>query len=175
MNVSRYLTVFLSLLIFAACAEKSDSEKKEDSPDKVESTNQLSTQDEIENGLEANNEIPYVIEDSSRVVNLEGGIQLFIIEEGGGPIPKPGSNVIIDYHGTLLDGSVFDSSFDKGGYQDFQLTQLIKGWQIGLTAVNSGSKIKLIVPPEMGYGAADKPGIPANSTLVFDIHLVSTY
>ncbi|MCL4137447.1 UNVERIFIED_CONTAM: hypothetical protein GTU68_015545 [Idotea baltica] len=81
----------------------------------------------------------------------------------------------MNYHGMLLDGSVFDSSFGQGGVKDFSLQQLIKGWQVGLTKVRTGSKVKLIIPPELGYGAQARPSIPANSTLVFDIELVSTY
>jgi FKBP-type peptidyl-prolyl cis-trans isomerase FkpA len=117
---------------------------------------------------------PYELADSSEIFTVDG-VQIYIVEKGGGPKPQPGSNVVINYHGTLLDGSVFDSSFDKPGYQDFSLNQLIQGWQVGLTQVPTGSKVKLIVPPELGYGAQDRPGIPGNSTLVFDIELVSAY
>lgn len=117
---------------------------------------------------------PYPITDSSKIQSV-GGIQLYIVEEGNGAIPKPGSNVIMNYHGMLLDGSVFDSSFGQGGVKDFSLKQLIEGWQIGLTKVRTGSKVKLIIPPDLAYGAQARPNIPANSTLIFDIELVSTY
>lgn len=117
---------------------------------------------------------PYPIADSSQIQNVEG-IQIYVVERGGGVTPKPGSNVIINYHGYLTNGEVFDSSFDKDGVVDFPLNNLIQGWQIGLTKVPTGSKVKLIVPPELAYGEAARPGIPANSTLVFDIDLISTY
>ncbi|RMG30311.1 MAG: FKBP-type peptidyl-prolyl cis-trans isomerase [Bacteroidetes bacterium] len=119
---------------------------------------------------------PYPIADSSQVQTLPGGIQLYIIEKGSGAIPKPGSHVFINYHGMLTDGTVFDSSFERGAPADFALNQLIKGWQIGLTAVPTGSKIKLIIPPEYGYGPqGSPPNIPGNATLIFDIELISTY
>ncbi|MEL7531818.1 MAG: FKBP-type peptidyl-prolyl cis-trans isomerase [Bacteroidota bacterium] len=117
---------------------------------------------------------PYPLADSSQIKTVEG-IQIYVVEEGAGAIPKPGSNVIINYHGYLTSGEVFDSSFDKDGVVDFPLNNLIRGWQIGLTKVPTGSKVKLIVPPELAYGASERPGIPANSTLVFDIDLISTY
>lgn len=117
---------------------------------------------------------PYPIEDSSRIFTVDG-IQIYLVEEGSGPKPLPGSHVIMNYRGTLLDGSEFDSSFGKPGYQDFDLNGLIEGWKIGLPQVPTGSKVKLIIPAEKGYGAAPRPGIPANSTLVFDIDLASTY
>lgn len=117
---------------------------------------------------------PYPIEDSSRIFTVDG-IQIYIAEEGTGPKPQPGSHVVMNYRGTLLDGSEFDSSFGKPGYSDFDLNQLVQGWQIALPQVPTGSKVKLILPPEKGYGSAARPGIPANSVLVFDIDLASTY
>lgn len=118
---------------------------------------------------------PYVIQDSASVQLLEKGVQLYVIEEGSGTIPALANNVFINYHGMLTDGTVFDSSFDKGTPADFALQQLIQGWQIGLTKVKTGSKIKLIVPPDVGYGAQGSSTIPPNSTLTFDIELISTY
>ncbi len=118
---------------------------------------------------------PYVIQDSASVQLLEKGVQLYVIEEGSGAIPALANNVFINYHGMLKDGTVFDSSFDRGTPADFALQQLIQGWQIGLTKVKTGSKIKLIVPPDVGYGAQGSSTIPPNSTLTFDIELISTY
>lgn len=117
---------------------------------------------------------PYPLPDSSQITYVEG-VGIYFVEKGHGPTPQPGSHVVIDYHGMLTDGSVFDSSFDEEGYVDFALNNLIRGWQIGLTQVPTGSRVKLIVPPELGYGSQARPNIPANSTLVFDIELASTY
>lgn len=117
---------------------------------------------------------PYPIEDSSRFETIQG-IKIYTIVQGNGPLPKPGSQVVIHYRGTLMDGSEFDNSFARGTLADYSLNDLIKGWQIALTNVKVGSKVKLIIPPELGYGAQSRTNIPANSTLVFDIDLVSTY
>ncbi len=117
---------------------------------------------------------PYPLQDSSQIFTVDE-VQIYLVEKGNGPKPAPGSNVVMNYRGTLLDGSEFDSSFDKPGYQDFSLNGLIEGWKIALPQVPTGSKVKLIIPPEKGYGSAARPGIPANSTLVFDIELASTY
>ena len=100
---------------------------------------------------------------------------MYVIERGNGVIPKTGSNVVINYEGRLTDGTVFDGSFDKPGLMDFNLNQLIPGWQVALTAVETGSKIQVVIPPDMGYGARGQGSIPPNATLIFDIHLVSTY
>ncbi len=119
---------------------------------------------------------PYPIADSTDFQMLTGGIKLYMIEKGTGAIPKAGSHVFINYHGMLTNGTVFDSSFDRGAAADFSLTQLIQGWQIGLTAVPTGSKIKLFIPPAYGYGErGSPPNIPPNADLIFDIELISTY
>jgi FKBP-type peptidyl-prolyl cis-trans isomerase FkpA len=117
---------------------------------------------------------PYPLADSSQIQTVDG-VQIYVVERGTGAVPKPGSTVVIDYHGYLTDGSVFDSSFDTDGPVNFPLNNLIRGWQIGLTQVPSGSRVKLIIPPELGYGSQERPGIPANSTLIFDIELFSSY
>lgn len=162
---------FFLLLSFAlwSCGEPASQNANMDMSDVAESTTDAPTQS-APTGLQP----PYPISDSSQIQTVEG-IQIYVVEKGAGATPKPGSNVVINYHGYLTNGEVFDSSFDKDGVVDFPLNNLIRGWQIGLTKVPTGSKVKLIVPPALGYGEAARPGIPANSTLIFDIDLISTY
>jgi hypothetical protein len=117
---------------------------------------------------------PYPLEDSARIQQVEG-VGIYVVEEGQGPYPQPSSHVVIRYHGMLRDGSVFDSSFERGETADFSLSNLIRGWQIALPKVRAGSKVKLIIPPDLGYGSQARPKIPANSTLIFDIELITTY
>lgn len=119
--------------------------------------------------------VPFVITDSSQVEILEGGVKMYFIEKGSGAVPNRDAHVLIHYHGMLMDGTVFDSSFERGQPADFVLNALIQGWQVALTKAPSGSKVKLIIPPDMGYGAGGSGSIPPNSTLVFDIELISTY
>lgn len=117
---------------------------------------------------------PYVIQDSSNVMELDGGVKLYFIEKGDGPIPSDLNQMIeAHYHGMLADGKVFQSSFERGVPLKFPLSNVIKGWQTGLTRSPVGSKIKLVIPPNMGYGNIPRPGIPANSTLVFDVEVIS--
>lgn len=118
---------------------------------------------------------PYVIKDSSQLIDLGEGLKLYFVEKGTGATPKPTGNVFINYHGYLRNGTVFDSSFDRNQPADFGLSGLIQGWQRGLAKVPTGSKVVLIVPPALGYGPAGQGNIPPNSTLIFDIDLINTY
>lgn len=166
MNLSQWLVLLVALLAFSACQQESGSETKSAGEAAAAAPATPSP-----SGIMP----PYVIKDSASVQLLESGVQLYVIEEGNGAIPSLASNVFINYHGMLTDGTVFDSSFDRGAPADFSLQQLIRGWQIGLTKVKSGSKIKLVVPPDVGYGAQGSATIPPNATLIFDIELISTY
>jgi peptidylprolyl isomerase len=99
------------------------------------------------------------------------GLQFVVVEEGTGPQPAAGSQVTVRYAGYLLDGTAFDS-----GEIPFALGTgaVIPGWDEGIAMMNVGGSRKLVIPPELGYGAAGFPGlIPANATLVFDVTLLS--
>lgn len=159
----------LSLLILISCSQNTSSETKSEAAPAVNSTPAAAA-------AVPQLKPPYPIEDSSNVQILEGGIKMYVLQKGTGAVPRPKSNVMINYHGMLMNGKVFDSSFDRGTPSDFNLGSLIRGWQIGLTQVGTGSKIKLIIPPEYGYGErGSPPNIPGNATLVFDIELITTY
>lgn len=165
MRISLYFLMPLAGLIMAGAGCNNSSS------DSIKTTKALSTP-AISGPI---NHTPYAIADSSNVRMLEGGVKMYIIEEGQGPIPSPTSTVIAHYHGMLTDGTVFDSSFERGQTTSFPLTGVIKGWTVALSQVRTGSKVKLIIPPDMGYGAQASGKIPANSTLIFDVDLVSTY
>jgi FKBP-type peptidyl-prolyl cis-trans isomerase len=101
------------------------------------------------------------------------GLQYKIEKEGTGKTPGPNDTVKAIYTGTLITGEKFDSSADHGGQPaEFPLSGVIKGWTEGLQLIQAGGKIKLFVPPDLGYGPSARPGIPGNSVLVFDIELV---
>ena len=85
---------------------------------------------------------------------------------------KTSSTVVVNYKGTLIDGKEFDNSYTRGEPLSFRLDGVIPGWTEGLKNIKKGGKIKLVIPPELAYGKAGVPGIPPNSTLVFDVELL---
>ena len=98
-----------------------------------------------------------------------------MIEEGTGELCPSGANITAHYHGTLADGSVFDSSVQRG--EPFQckigVGQVIKGWDEGFVQMKKGAKAKLICPPDYAYGANGYPPvIPPNATLTFEVELI---
>lgn len=104
------------------------------------------------------------------------GLRYYDIKVGTGPHPKPGQTVSVQYTGTLLDGTKFDSSYDHGGHPiDFPIGvgQVIPGWDEGVPGMRVGGKRRLVVPGNLAYGASPPTDvIPPNATLVFDIELV---
>lgn len=108
------------------------------------------------------------------VVTLPSGMQYKILQEGTGPKPGPQSTVKVHYHGTLLDGTVFDSSVDRGQPIDLQANRVIKGWQEALQLMPEGSKWMLYIPQELAYGANPRPGgaIKPYMALIFEVELI---
>ena len=107
------------------------------------------------------------------VQQTESGLQYMVLKEGTGAKPGPTDNVTVHYTGKLIDGTVFDSSVDRGEPATFRLDQVIKGWTEGLQLMSEGSKYRLFIPSELAYGdksAGDK--IYPNSTLIFDVELI---
>jgi len=108
------------------------------------------------------------------VQTTASGLQYQVITEGKGPKPKPEDVVRVHYKGALLDGKTFDSSIERGQPVVFPLNQVVPGWQEGLQLMPVGSKYKLWIPGNLGYGDKGTPGgpIPPNATLVFDVELI---
>ena len=97
-----------------------------------------------------------------------------MIKTGTGPKPTAANTVKVHYHGTTIDGKVFDSSVERGEPVTFGLGQVIKGWTEALQLMNVGSKWKIYIPSELGYGEqAAGPKIKPNSVLIFDVELIS--
>ena len=107
------------------------------------------------------------------VVVLPSGLQYEIIKEGTGAVPTSTDQVKVHYHGTLIDGTVFDSSIDRGEPIVFGVTQVIPGWTEALKLMPVGSEWKVYIPYDLGYGAQGSgPDIKPFSTLVFDVKLL---
>lgn len=94
--------------------------------------------------------------------------------EGTGPAVKAADNLLVQYKGVLWNGGKeFDSTYSRGQLASFSLQQVIKGWQQGLVGKKTGSRVLLVVPPDLGYGNKAQSGIPANSTLVFAVDILA--
>jgi FKBP-type peptidyl-prolyl cis-trans isomerase FklB len=108
------------------------------------------------------------------VVTTASGLQYTIIKEGTGPKPKATDMVTVHYKGTTIDGKEFDSSYKRGQPATFPLGNVIPGWTEGLQLMNAGTKAKLFVPSNLGYGERGAgEGIGPNQTLVFEVELIS--
>lgn len=104
----------------------------------------------------------------------DSGLQFEVVNEGAGEKPGPTSTVTVHYHGTLPDGTVFDSSVTRGEPATFGVNQVIKGWTEALQLMNKGAKYRLYIPQELAYGANPHPGGPIEPfmALVFDVELL---
>lgn len=106
------------------------------------------------------------------VITTESGLQYEVITEGNGPKPTMADKVKTHYHGTLVDGTIFDSSVDRGEPATFPVGGVIKGWQEGIPLMSVGSKYRFFIPQELAYGMrAPSPKIPAGSALIFEVEL----
>ena len=107
-------------------------------------------------------------------IQLTSTQQYEVINEGEGANPGPTSQVTVHYHGTLTDGTVFDSSVTRGEPATFGVNQVIKGWTEALQLMNKGAKYRLYIPQDLAYGANPHPGGPIEPfmALVFDVELL---
>jgi FKBP-type peptidyl-prolyl cis-trans isomerase len=108
------------------------------------------------------------------VLVTASGLQYQVLKEGKGAKPTAASTVKVHYHGTLTDGTVFDSSVDRGEPTEFGVGQVIKGWTEGLQLMSAGSKYKFFIPQNLAYGATPRSGGPIKpfSALVFEVELL---
>jgi FKBP-type peptidyl-prolyl cis-trans isomerase len=106
------------------------------------------------------------------ITTTASGLQYEVLTKGTGPTPALSDTVVCHYKGTFLDGNTFDESYKRGTPAEFALTGVIKGWTEALQLMPVGSKYKLYVPYDLGYGLNDYMGIPGGSLLVFEIELL---
>lgn len=107
------------------------------------------------------------------VITTASGLQYMVLKEGTGPKPTPTDKVKCDYEGKLLDGTIFDSSIKSGKPIVFSVNGVIQGWTEALQLMNTGSKYRLFIPPDLGYGDQQMgPDIKPGSLLIFDLELI---
>jgi FKBP-type peptidyl-prolyl cis-trans isomerase FklB len=108
------------------------------------------------------------------VVTLDSGLQYKVIQAGEGKSPQATNGVTVNYRGRLIDGTEFDSSYDKGKPANFQVKKVIKGWREALLLMKEGDKWELYIPPELGYGKRGlRNRIPPNSALIYEVELIA--
>ena len=108
------------------------------------------------------------------VIITNSGLQYEILKEGEGPKPSLSSKVKTHYHGTLIDGTVFDSSVERGQPATFGVNQVIKGWQEGIPLMSAGAKYRFFIPQELAYGMnAVGATIGPGATLIFEVELIA--
>ncbi|PLX14799.1 MAG: peptidylprolyl isomerase [Salinivirgaceae bacterium] len=106
------------------------------------------------------------------VMTTESGLQYEVLKEGTGASPIATDKVKVHYHGTLIDGTVFDSSVERGEPAEFPLNRVISGWTEGLQLMKEGAKYKFYIPQELGYGSRAAGKIPPYATLIFEVELL---
>jgi len=118
--------------------------------------------------------LAFLAENAKRdgVTVLASGLQYEVLSAGSGAMPTREDTIRAHYHGTLIDGSVFDSSYDRGQPAEFPVGGVIAGWTEALQLMNAGSKWRLYVPSELAYGEQGVGSIPPHSVLVFDVELL---
>jgi FKBP-type peptidyl-prolyl cis-trans isomerase FklB len=129
--------------------------------------------DKSSTNLKAGQDFLTANKQNEAVVETPSGLQYEVLTLGTGAKPSASNTVTCHYHGTLIDGSVFDSSVQRGQPASFPLNMVIKGWTEGLQLMPTGSKFRFFIPPQLGYGDRQVGGsIGPNSTLIFDVELI---
>lgn len=108
----------------------------------------------------------------SGIIVLDSGLQYEVLKNNEGPKPKATDTVTVNYIGTLLDGTEFDSSYSRNQPATFPLNRVIKGWTEGLQLMSKGEKYKFYVPSDLAYGARSTGKISSHSTLIFEVELL---
>ncbi|WP_324731810.1 FKBP-type peptidyl-prolyl cis-trans isomerase [Pseudomonas paeninsulae] len=118
--------------------------------------------------------LAFLAENAARdgITVLASGLQYEVLSAGAGAMPTREDTIRAHYHGTLIDGTVFDSSYDRGQPAEFPVGGVIAGWTEALQLMNAGSKWRLYVPSELAYGEQGVGSIPPHSVLVFDVELL---
>ena len=139
---------------------------------KVNDVKQKKDSAEAEKNLAEGNAFLAENKDKEGVITTPTGLQYKVIQEGTGPSPVATDKVLVHYHGTLINGDVFDSSVERGKPIDFSLQGVIPGWTEGIPTMKVGGKTTFYIPPNIAYGPKPRPSIPGNSVLIFEVELL---
>jgi len=158
-----------ALFIMGMASCNGNNATSEETTEQAVSTDSIEIKDNLTMGRE------FLAENAKNdsVVQTESGLQYMVLKEGTGAKPGPTDTVTVHYTGKLLDGTVFDSSVERGEPASFPLDKVIPGWTEGLQLMSEGSHYRLFIPSELAYGskgAGDK--ILPNATLIFDVQLI---
>ena len=140
--------------------------------EKVEGIIAAASETAAKENLEKSEEFMVANAKKSGVATTDSGLQYAVVLKGGGDRPNGDSTVTVNYEGRLIDGTVFDSSYERGEPAQFPLAEVIQGWTEGIQLMNVGSKFTFFIPPNLGYGDMAGIPIPPNSVLIFDVELL---
>lgn len=140
--------------------------------ERVKSAAQVRMEKDAKENETAGDKYRHTFSQESGVQKTATGLLYKVEKEGSGSAPKDTDTVVVNYKGTLISGDEFDNSYTRGEPLSFRLDGVIPGWTEGLKHIKKGGKIKLVIPPALAYGKNGVPGIPANSTLTFDVELL---
>ncbi|MFR9166087.1 MAG: FKBP-type peptidyl-prolyl cis-trans isomerase [Dysgonomonas sp.] len=130
-------------------------------------------EEKLEINKKAGKEFLEINKNKAGVVTLPDGLQYMILKKGDGAVPKLTDQVTVHYQGTLIDGTIFDNSIQRGTPATFGVNQVIKGWTEALQLMPVGSKWRLFIPSDLAYGESGAgQHIEPNSTLIFDVELL---
>jgi FKBP-type peptidyl-prolyl cis-trans isomerase len=162
----------MSLKDAAKGESKLDKEALQQAMMKLQEMAMKKQQEEGEANLKKSTEFLEKNKTAEGVQTTASGLQHIVLKEGTGATPTDEDTVKCHYVGTLINGEKFDSSIDRGQPAEFPVKGVIPGWTEALKLMKVGGKSKLFIPPNLAYGAQGRPGIPANSALVFEVELL---
>lgn len=175
--MKKLVLLAFSTLFLAACSSSIDVDDKKVVTTEIEAktveTEKIS-EEEASDIIDAVKIEPATVISKTEPTMTESGLKIEILNAGAGVAAKNGDMVTVHYTGTLEDGTKFDSSVDRGTPFSFELGagKVIKGWEEGVAGMMPGEKRKLTIPSDLAYGERALPGIPAGSTLLFDVELI---
>ena len=169
-TMKKILSFAIAALLLAGMASCNNTNKE--TSETIEETTPDNGQ-EIKDNLTMGREFLEQNAKNDSVVQTESGLQYMVLKEGTGAKPGPTDEVTVHYTGKLIDGTVFDSSVERGEPATFPLDKVIPGWTEGLQLMSEGAKYRLFIPSELAYGSKGAgDDILPNSTLIFDVELI---